>query len=765
MAKRRLIFPVILSAILAVPLLTISKEKASARVETRGGLRTVIFEDSSGKIFVHFPDDISAGSVFSGAVIAEPEGDNEQKRKKNRARLEGRVVEVEKQQARVKEQGALWSLPADLASGFATVILKDQKGKEIGRTQVPCFRPGYEPELQHPDEKSFRPQALREKISFPGKVALPEPDDYLLPRFGQTGEPGVVRGRFDGKFSTTSLTLENRELKLLAESPRKLVFECPYDVIGAAEMRLKERDVEASGSFTNVGIELSAPKTHIRKLESMVMDLKAKGLRYVNQPIPLQLRKAGPITLEGGDEQAIVIWPENVSQDGTFELKRTITGNQTGSFGVEATLTVPEIKIWLLTPEHDAEVAENRPLFQWSVSPKVRNITYALKICEVLPGQSFSEATENFPFFLAREIGERQLQYPPDASPPENGKRYVFLVKGLDKGTLIAKSGLVGFWFTGPAGAEKDPCEELRREIEKLEKELKDKEDEQQKIPQDKADTQSELSKCEAELAKAKKDRDKAKSELQVKKNLKDNAEKYDRPDKEQRKKDYEEAQKRLEEAEKKVRDLENKSEELGKKLEGLKEREEKLPGEIEDLKKKLEELKEKLRECEEKEREKTRAEKEKKEREEQEERERDEAARREEEAREQQIEHVKYLLRNIQALGLISSPGFWEAPGLWDWLPEALRTPLGALAEDFGKVPIPTDTLPALAGIYQIAGALLDPCTPDGKRKTVERLMNRINSKTGSKYTLEEALDKVDDMCDLLTKLKKLAELAQKKK
>lgn len=765
MTKRTFIFPFLLASTLALSLFALSKEKVSPRVETRRGLRTAIFEESSGRISVYLPDDLCAGDAISGAVIAEPEGDNEQKRKKNMARLDGRVVEVEKQRVSVKEQGALWSIPADIASGFVTVILRDNKGKELGRSQVPCFSPEYEPELQHPEEKAFMPSGLPEKAFLPEKIVPAKHDDYLLPRTGQTGKAGIIRGRFDAKFSTTSLTLENKELKLLAESPRQLVFECPHDIVGPAKLELKERDVEVSGSFTNVGITLSAPKTLLKKAENTVLDIKAEGLKHIDREIPLKLKKTGPISMEGGDEQVILIKPEDVSQDGTFQTKRTITGNQAGSFGVEATITVPEVKIWLLSPPHNVAVLESQPLFKWSLSPEVQNITYALEICEALPGQSLSRAAKNLPFFLTRDLRESQFTYPQDARPFENGKTYVFLVKGLDKETLVAKSGLVGFWFTGPAGMEKDPCEELRREIEKLEKELKDKEDEQQKIPQDKANTQSEINKTEAELAKAKKERDKAKSELQIKKNLKDNAEKHDQPDKEQRKKDYEEAQKRLEEAEKKIKDLEKKSEELKKKLEGLKEREEKLPGEIEDLKKKLEELKEKLKECEEQEREKTRAEKEKKEREEQEEREREEAEKREREAREQEIEQIKYLLRNIQDLGLISSHGFWEARGLWDWLPEALRAPGGALAEDFGKAPIPTDVLPALVGIYQIAGALLDPCTADGKRKTVERLMNRINTKTGTKYTLEEALDKVDGMCDLLTKLKKLAEQAQKKK
>jgi hypothetical protein len=84
-------------------------------------------------------------------------------------------------------------------------------------------------------------------------------------------------------------------------------------------------------------------------------------------------------------------------------------------------------------------------------------------------------------------------------------------------------------------------------------------------------------------------------------------------------------------------------------------------------------------------------------------------------------------------------------------------------LAEETARVPIPTDAIKALGGLYQIAAALLDPCTAAGARKTVQRLQKRVNSKTGRPYTLDGAITKTGQMCQLLRKLKAMSEQAHR--
>jgi hypothetical protein len=143
----------------------------------------------------------------------------------------------------------------------------------------------------------------------------------------------------------------------------------------------------------------------------------------------------------------------------------------------------------------------------------------------------------------------------------------------------------------------------------------------------------------------------------------------------------------------------------------------------------------------------------------------RDEEARQkaEEDAKAKQLAHQKYLIDNIKQLGLISSKKFTEVPGIWDWLPAILEKPVGDLLEEAGKTPIPTDVIKAIGGLYNVLASLLDPCTQAGKRKTVERLQKMINPKTNAKYTLDEALQKTEDMCKLLKELKSKVEQLKK--
>lgn len=134
------------------------------------------------------------------------------------------------------------------------------------------------------------------------------------------------------------------------------------------------------------------------------------------------------------------------------------------------------------------------------------------------------------------------------------------------------------------------------------------------------------------------------------------------------------------------------------------------------------------------------------------------------------------YLLDNIKRLGLISSAPFKDIPGAFDAVVDKIIPDiLGKTAEQWvaemasqaaegvSGTPIPISSIQAIGGLYQVAAALLDPCTQAGKRKTVERLQGMINPKTDRKYTLDEALDKTDRMCNLLNELK--AKLAAIKK
>ena len=184
-----------------------------------------------------------------------------------------------------------------------------------------------------------------------------------LPTIGQQGRPIEIFGPFDGNSSNTSLNWtavrsqvpdfeKNTEnvsggFGLLAESPRKAVFECPTNVTGPIELTLSEGKTQVKGIFRSVGVNLSAPKTSLVRGERTTLTVQVSGLQGIKQPVPLTLDSTGVITMEGGPYQPLVIQPSQVGADGRYSTTRGITGVQTGVWGATATVVTHRFDICL----------------------------------------------------------------------------------------------------------------------------------------------------------------------------------------------------------------------------------------------------------------------------------------------------------------------------------------------------------------------------------------------------------------------------------
>ena len=175
-----------------------------------------------------------------------------------------------------------------------------------------------------------------------------------LPSIGQQGRPIEIIGPFDGNSSNTTLNWTRTPIQdfekntenvsggfgLIAESPRKAVFRAPTNVTGPIEINLKEGNKETKGTFRNVGVNLTAPKTNLLKGESTELHVEVNGLQGITEPVPLHLTKGGVVTMQGGDVQTMSIKPAEVQSNGTFTTTRTITGVQTGAWNATATIVV-----------------------------------------------------------------------------------------------------------------------------------------------------------------------------------------------------------------------------------------------------------------------------------------------------------------------------------------------------------------------------------------------------------------------------------------
>jgi hypothetical protein len=218
-------------------------------------------------------------------------------------------------------------------AGFSVVLVKGEPSREeLGRITLPYF-PHF-------------------NTTPSGAVITPDPKitpTFIIPPLGQTGRPLVITGPFDGNSSNTIIDFGLKpemgneydvglEYELRAESPRKAVFEVLTNVTGPIGVKLKEGNVETKGTYRNVGVNLSAPKTNLLKGEKTTLTVQVNGLEGIKQSVPLTLEARGVITMVGGMYQPLVIQPSQVGAGGRYTTTRGITGVQTG--GWEATATV-----------------------------------------------------------------------------------------------------------------------------------------------------------------------------------------------------------------------------------------------------------------------------------------------------------------------------------------------------------------------------------------------------------------------------------------
>jgi hypothetical protein len=329
---------------------------------TRDGLRVVTFDTLQGRVIVNLPDDMRAGDTISGTVVAEPKGQTPEERARNMAIWSGYVIEVQpprnpdgtsnpKVRAEVTAPIPLLrvTLPpsSTLTPPLKSVSSANSSGLGITLTNTTgSFTTG--------GTTTVPIEMISLSLQSVEPLKVPQ-----LPSIGQQGRPIEIIGPFDGNITNTRLMYgpagssiqdfeKNTEnvtggfglLQPLAESPRKCVLAAPTNVTGPIELYLKEGNKETKGTFRDVGVNLTAPKTSLLKGESTELHVEVNGLQGITEPIPLHLTKGGVVTMQGGDVQTIRISPSDVNAYGTYTTTRTITGVQAGAWNSTATVVV-----------------------------------------------------------------------------------------------------------------------------------------------------------------------------------------------------------------------------------------------------------------------------------------------------------------------------------------------------------------------------------------------------------------------------------------
>jgi hypothetical protein len=171
-----------------------------------------------------------------------------------------------------------------------------------------------------------------------------------------------VAGPFDGDSATTRASIGGRDVKVLAESPRRIVVQCPEEVVGPTGIEVREGETATQGEFRNVQVLLSAPKLSLTRGETTEMRVEVRGLEGLEEPLELRVVNRSPsvVRVEGGDTQTLAISPGDVQTGGRYMTARTLTGLRTGSFDISADL-VPPGPVFQPAPQPDPSGGQPGP--------------------------------------------------------------------------------------------------------------------------------------------------------------------------------------------------------------------------------------------------------------------------------------------------------------------------------------------------------------------------------------------------------------------
>jgi len=326
----------------------------NAKVETGGGLIKVEFNVTGGNVIVRLPDDMMAGDTISGTVFEEP----------------GHKSAIDDEAFFVRQM-YVDMLGRDPGPGFQNWL------SIVGKEDSPP--PPIKFTVDIPENQPI-PIILKDKDGNPiGSITIPPvtlppipitpptsgPSSFQIPTIGQQGRTIEIIGPFDGNSSNThlrwciNLTVSDCDkkpesggtLQPVAESPRKLVVDNPINVAGPIQIDVKEGQTETQGTFRNVGVSLTAPKTSLLRGEKTTLTTNVTGLQGITKPVPLTLEANGVITMEGGMFQQLFIPPSQVSSDGSYVTTRGITGIQTGGWSATSTVVTQPFNIILRDPD------------------------------------------------------------------------------------------------------------------------------------------------------------------------------------------------------------------------------------------------------------------------------------------------------------------------------------------------------------------------------------------------------------------------------
>jgi hypothetical protein len=339
----------VLALVIAIESGPAGAQVTSVRPRTTAGTHTVTFATPQGTVQLHVPSDAASGDLIAGQVTVDPAGVTQADRDANRSRLTAFVLDFEGQQTAVAGGRYEWTIPALLQAGSAPVSLRGADNALISRSPVPI-----DPVPASRARGGSPEQALE------------------LPTEAEAGRSAIVRGRFDGGFAGSTVTIAGAEAALLAASPRQLTFRVPANVTGPVPIQVLSNGRATDGTVRVFDVRLSASRTQLFRNQRAELTVTVSGLAAITEPVTLALVNQSPsIVRIDGIDRPVTIAPGQVTRAGTYTTTRRMTGIEPGPFQVAASVGKPPLS------QFDLPRSMSRILDDWHAATGVGLTTEA----------------------------------------------------------------------------------------------------------------------------------------------------------------------------------------------------------------------------------------------------------------------------------------------------------------------------------------------------------------------------------------------------
>lgn len=256
------------------------------------GLRLTTISLPEGNVVIYLPARLAAGDRISGSIFVNPTGDTNALRSKNDEILRSQLIEV---------------------NGVAMPVTATQFTTMVSPSGNLTF-------VVHSADGANSAKASVDVSSAPTATQLVDACPVV-----EMGQPLRIVGNFDGNRDTTEVSVDGREVGILAESPRECVI-APEANLGAHKLSVRDGMLALDRTVNLVSVSVKTPESAVLGRKTK-FELIVDGLENADSsafPLSLVISSTTPKLLSFGEEAKVSINPADIRDGqwkGTLEFK------------------------------------------------------------------------------------------------------------------------------------------------------------------------------------------------------------------------------------------------------------------------------------------------------------------------------------------------------------------------------------------------------------------------------------------------------------